>query len=87
VLAISTDAGPTLNHWKKELGADFPMLSDHMREISKLYGILIPEYGMANRVTFIVDADGKITDIQESNDAIDPTHAVEACSRLKHKTP
>ena len=42
---------------------------------------------MANRVTFIVDVDGKITDIQESNDAIDPTHAAEACSRLKHKTP
>jgi peroxiredoxin len=86
VLAISTDFTATLDHWKKELGADFPMLSDHMREVSKLYGILIPEYGLANRVTFIVDVDGKITDIQESKDAIDPTQAAAACSRLKHKS-
>jgi peroxiredoxin len=85
VLAISTDFTPTLDHWKKELGVEYTMLSDHMRTVSELYGVLIKEMGLANRVTFIVDLDGKIAEINEGKDAIDPTPAAEACSRLKHK--
>ena len=86
VLAISTDSTFVLKHWKEELKADFPMLSDHMRKVSELYGVLIPQVGMANRATFVVDADGKIGEIQEGSAAIDPTGAETACSRLKHKT-
>jgi len=85
VLAISTDFTPTLDHWKKELHADFPMLSDHMRKVSEQYGILIPQLGIANRVTFVVDTDGKIVSIQEGKEALDPTGAETACSRIKHK--
>jgi peroxiredoxin len=85
VLAISTDFGPTLAHWKKELNVSYPMLSDHMRKVSELYGVLIPEMGIANRTTFIVDTDGKIVDIQEGKAALDPSGAETACSRLKHK--
>jgi peroxiredoxin len=84
VLAISTDFVATLNHWSKELNADFPMLSDHMREVSKLYGVLNEKVGIANRTTFVIDMDGKIAEIIEGNSAIDPTGAVTACSRLKH---
>jgi peroxiredoxin len=85
VLAISTDFTPTLAHWKKELNVSYPMLSDHMRKVSELYGILIPELGIANRVTFVVDTDGKIADIQEGRAALDPSGAEASCSRLKHK--
>jgi alkyl hydroperoxide reductase subunit AhpC len=85
VIAISTDFGPTLAHWKKELNVTYPMLSDHMRKVSELYGILIPELGIANRVTFIVDTDGKIADIQEGRAALVPSGAETTCSRLKHK--
>jgi len=85
VLAISTDFTPTLDHWKKELHADFPMLSDHMRKVSEQYGILIPQLGIANRVTFVVDTEGKIVSIQEGKEALDPTGAETACSRIKHK--
>lgn len=86
VIAVSTDFTPTLKHWKQELHAEFPMLSDHMRKVSEEYGILIPNLGIANRVTFVIDADGKIADIQENKAALDPTGAETACSRLKHKT-
>lgn len=85
VLAISTDSTFVLKHWKQELKADFPMLSDHMRKVSEEYGVLIPQIGMANRATFVVDTDGKIAEIQEGNTAIDPSGAETACSRLKHK--
>jgi alkyl hydroperoxide reductase subunit AhpC len=86
VLAISTDFTPTLKHWKEtELKAEFPMLSDHMRKVSEQYGILIPQAGIANRSTFVVDIDGKIASIEEGNTALDPMGAETACSRLKHK--
>ncbi len=85
MLAISTDFVATLSHWSKELGAEFPLLSDHDRKVSELYGVLNPAMGIANRTTFVVDMQGKIAMIEEGNDAIDPTKADEACSRLNHK--
>ncbi len=85
MLAISTDFTATLAHWKKELDASYPMLSDHMRTVSEQYGVLIKQLGLANRATFVVDKDGKIEHIQEGNEAIDPSGADEACSRLAHR--
>lgn len=84
MLAISTDTVFVLSHWAKELGAEFPLLSDHDQKIGKEYGVLQPN-GFDNRVTFVVDMDGKIAMIEEGNSAIDPTGADTACSRLAHK--
>ena len=81
---MSTDAAPTLQHWAKELGAEFPLLSDHDRKITALYGVLQPN-GYANRATFVIDMEGKIAFIQEGNAAVDPSAADEACSRLAHR--
>ena len=60
------------------------MLSDHMREVSKTYGVLNEKVGIANRTTFVVDMEGKIVNITENKEAIDVTGALVACSRLKH---
>jgi len=65
-LAISTDFTATLGHWKKELGATYPMLSDHMRKVSEQYGVLITQLGLANRATFVIDKDGKIASIDKA---------------------
>ena len=83
VFMISTDNAPTLGHWTKEEGIEFAMLSDFMRKTSEAYGVLIADRGIANRTTFVVDADGKIQHIEEGSGAIDITGAVTACSRLK----
>ena len=85
MVAISTDASPTLAHWKKELNAAYPMLSDHMRKVSEQYGVLITQVGYSNRATFVIDKDGKIANIEEGNQAINTDGADEACSRLAHK--
>jgi alkyl hydroperoxide reductase subunit AhpC len=61
------------------------MLSDHMRKVAELYGVLIPQVGVANRATFVVDPEGKIVYIEEGSSAMDPTGAETACSRSKHK--
>jgi len=85
VLLISTDNLPTLKHWAGELGVSYPLLSDFAeRKVAKAYGVLIAGRGMANRVTFVIGKNGKIEHIDNGKDAVDPTGALNACSRLKH---
>ncbi len=86
MLGISGDFVATLNHWAKELNAEFPLLSDYKREVMKQYGVLGEKSYLANRTTFVIDTQGKIVSIEEGNSAIDPTGAVTACSRLKHSS-
>jgi len=50
------------------------------------YGVFIPQAGVANRATFVVDKDGKIIHVEEGNGAIDPSGAELACSRAAHKS-
>lgn len=83
VLPISTDNTPTLKHWAEELKASYVMLSDFQRKVSAQYGVLMPERGLANRTTFVIDTDGKIQHIDEGSAAVDITGAATACSRLK----
>lgn len=62
------------------------MASDFaQRQVSKEYGVLIPQVGVANRATFVIDKEGKIIHIEEGNSAIDPNGAETACSRLAHR--
>ena len=70
------------------MNASFPLLSDFSkRQVAAAYGVLIPEVGVANRSTFVIDKEGKIIHIEEGSVAIDPTGAETACSRLAHKNP
>ena len=52
----------------KSLDADYPILSDPTRETAKAYGLVANDKGNAKRVTFIIDADGKIADIETKVD-------------------
>jgi len=82
VFGLSTDNLPSQKHWATEvIKTPVPLLSDFMREVSAKYGVLIKERGIANRATFVVDKNGKITHIDQGTDAIDPTAALEACAR------
>jgi peroxiredoxin len=86
VFGISTDNTPSQREFAAKNNVTFPLLSDFAkRQVAAAYGVLITEQGMANRSTFVVDKEGKITYIEEGNTAIDPTQAAEACSRAAHK--
>jgi len=64
------------------------LLSDFLdRKVSQEYGIYIPKYGIANRVTFVIDTDGKIDTIESGGDAIKMLKTPDACSRLAHRKP
>ncbi len=87
VLGISTDNLPTLSHWsKEELKLSYPLASDFSeRKVAAAYGVLIKPSGVANRATFVVDAEGRIQHIEEGSSALDPTGAVTVCARVKKK--
>jgi len=84
VFGISTDNVPSQKVFAEQTGAKFPMLSDFLdRKVALAYGVLMPARGLANRATFVVDKEGKITYIEEGGAAVDITGAETACSRLK----
>jgi peroxiredoxin len=85
VFGISTDNTPSLGVFAKQLNLSFPLLSDFMRMTAASYGVLMADRGIANRATFIVDMDGKITYIEEGSSAVNISGAETACSRLGHK--
>jgi peroxiredoxin len=87
VLGVSTDNLPTLSHWsKEELKLTFPLASDFsQRKVSEAYGVLNKPVGVANRATFVIDAEGKIQHIEEGSAAVDPTGAATACTRMRKK--
>ena len=86
VIGISTDNLPTLRHWSEEhLKLTYPLASDFLRKVAASYGVLVPERGVANRTTFVVDREGIIQHIDEGTAALDPTGAETACRRITKK--
>jgi len=87
VFGISTDNIPSQREFAQKNNISVPFLSDFAkREVAAAYGVLNKEAGVANRATFVIDSEGKITYVEEGNTAIDPIGATEACSRSAHKT-
>lgn len=59
VLSMSTDSVHSHLAWKKDLGdMKFGMLSDMTKQISRDYGVLIEEEGIALRGVFVINPDG-----------------------------
>jgi len=84
VLGISVDSFASQKEFAKQNGVEFPLLSDFpKRDVSRAYGILDEERGIAIRTTFVVDKQGKITSIEQGNSAINVTGALTACDALK----
>lgn len=62
VLGISVDSKEEIKKFVEENNLNFPLLSDYNKKVSKKYGVL-REDGLAKRVTFIIDRQGKISKI------------------------
>lgn len=83
VFGVSTDFTASQRAFAESLKLSFPLLSDFMdRKVAKEYGVLMPERGLAKRVTFVIDKTGKIAHMEANNDAIATAGALNACSRL-----
>ena len=61
VLGVSVDSVYSHKAWLKELGKiNFPWLSDITKDVSRKYGVLLEDKGIALRGTFIIDPEGKL---------------------------
>ena len=86
VFGISTDNTPSQKAFSQQLNLSFPLLSDFLdRKVSQDYGVYVPKAGVANRVTFVINKDGKIEYVESGGDALKILGAGDACSRLAHK--
>ena len=83
VLGVSMDS-PYANHeFAKQLGLQFPLLSDWGGKVTNQYGLFYDPYQAAYRATFLIDKSGKVTHLEMGKDAVDPEHIVLACERKK----
>jgi peroxiredoxin len=62
VVGVSVDTPFSLKTWGEQQGYTFPLLSDFWPhgEVAKAYGVFNEAAGMANRGTFLIDADGVV---------------------------
>jgi thioredoxin-dependent peroxiredoxin len=76
----------TQKKFADSLKLPFPLLADPTGEVVRAYGVEMQRNGKtyANRVTFVIDAGGKVTKVLEGKDALDPAPALDACP-LHHK--
>ena len=63
VIGISVDTLEDQQKFTDKEKLNFPLFADSTKEITKTYGVLRPDAGVANRVTFIIDKDGVIRKI------------------------
>jgi peroxiredoxin Q/BCP len=61
----STDTVEENTKFAKSLEADYPILSDPDTKAAKAFGVLRPDGKLANRVTFIIGANGKILAVDD----------------------
>jgi peroxiredoxin Q/BCP len=86
VLGVSMDPVETQTKFAESLNSPFPLLADPEGVAVKAYGVANAA-GYANRVTFVIGKDGKITNVIEGKDAIDPSATLSACGGKAPPTP
>jgi peroxiredoxin (alkyl hydroperoxide reductase subunit C) len=86
VLGVSMDSPFANKAWAEQIGVTFPLLSDMGGDTSREYGVYDPSYKAARRVTYLIDKDGKVVEMQKDRDAIDPSSVVTSCERRRMKS-
>ncbi len=75
----------------KQIGINFPLLSDMNRKMLKAYGILKgydvqnETYEWALRANIIIDKQGVVQFVEEGDSAVDPNTALTMCTTLHKK--
>lgn len=82
---MSVDSRFANKAFAEQIGVTFPLLSDWGGEVSRKYGVYNPDYKAARRVTYLIDKQGQVVDMQVDSEAIDPTRIVTVCERRKGK--
>lgn len=77
VVGISTDPLMSLMEFGKQLGVDYPLLSDFFPHgaVAQKYGVFIDQAGIATRAVIVIDKDGKVRHIDVTPPAEMPDEA------------
>ena len=62
VIGVSVDSDETQVAFAQKCGSEFPMVADPSKEIARKYGVL-GFLGVTKRVTFFLDAEGRVRDV------------------------
>lgn len=65
IIGVSVDSITSVKKFAEKYGAKFPLVSDKDKKIATVYGVLNEKGTSAQRVTFIVDENGKIVNVLE----------------------
>jgi thioredoxin-dependent peroxiredoxin len=65
VVGVSVDDVEKQSAFATDCEADFPLVADMNKAIAKSYGVL-GTFGLAKRVTFYIDPEGKVSEVVES---------------------
>ncbi len=68
VVGVSTDECPAQHAFRQKYGLPFPLIADSSKHVATIYGVLGPR-GSARRVTFLIDAGGKVVDVVDDPSA------------------
>ena len=85
VLGVSMDSTFANAAFAEKIGVNFPLLSDWGGAVTNEYGIYDSRYKAARRVTYLIDKNGKVAEMQMDREAVDPTAIVTSCTRRKMK--
>ena len=61
IVGVSTDAQATQCEFAEKEGVPFPLLADPDQTIARAYGVKWPLLKIAQRVTFVLDKQGRVT--------------------------
>jgi peroxiredoxin len=86
ILGVSVDSPWANMAFAKSLNADFPILSDWKKDVSRKYGVFDENGGYSRRTTFVIDKAGIVQKIDQAKEALDPSGVVGMCQKLSKAT-
>jgi peroxiredoxin Q/BCP len=85
ILGVSLDSTNSHKKFAEKYGLNFPLISDKEKHIATTYGVLKDTRTSTNRVTFIIDKNGRIAHIFPKVDVTKHTEeVVAALKQLSH---
>ncbi|MGA7476628.1 MAG: peroxiredoxin [Thermoplasmata archaeon] len=66
VVGVSVDDCPVQKAFAQKYSIGFPLIADTSKSVATAYGVLGPR-GLARRVTFLIDAQGKVLEVIEAS--------------------
>lgn len=86
ILGVSVDSPWANMAFRQSLNAEFPILSDWKKDVSRKYGVFNETDGYSYRTTFVIDKNGVIQKIDQAKEALDPSGVVGMCQKLAKGT-